>query len=143
MNSLLSVALSQFGIKQLKGKRAHPQIVNYFTELGFPKTTYKIGKVWASAFVNWVAKEAGYEYSSDISARSWLSVGESIHEPLQGDIAVLWDETPTSTTGHVGFFVNQTNRYVYLLSGHQVDGVHIKAYPKTKLLDYRRLRKNQ
>lgn len=143
MNSLLSVALSQFGVKQLKGKREHPQIVNYFTSLGFSKAKYKIGKIWSSAFVNWVAKEAGYEFSSNLSARSWLSIGESIAKPNQGDVAILWEETPTSKNGHVGFFVSETNRFVYLLSGHQSDGVNIKAYPKTKLLDYRRLKKNQ
>ena len=142
MNSLISVALSQYGVKEVKGSKDHPQIVNYFTSLGFDASKFKDETSWCSAFVNWVAQQAGYEKSNRLTARSWLSVGDSTMNPKQGDIVVLWRESPDSWKGHVGFLVKESKRYVYLLGGNQGNSVSIKAYPKNRILDYRKLTKN-
>lgn len=142
MNSLLSVALSQFGVKQIQGKKEHPQIVSYFTALDSVTKTYKQNTTWCSAFVNWVAKRAGYEYSDKISPRSWLSIGTSTGFPKQGDIVVLSDKN-SDNTGHVGFFIKESQKYVYLLGGNQGNAVSIQAYPKTRVLDFRRLKKKK
>ncbi|MGG8496197.1 TIGR02594 family protein [Tenacibaculum sp. TC6] len=142
MNSLISVALSQYGVKEVQGSKDHPQIVNYFTSLGFDASKFKDETAWCSAFANWVAQQAGYEKSNQLTARSWLKVGTSTVNPQQGDIVVLWRESPDSWKGHVGFLIKESKRYVYLLGGNQGNSVSIKAYPKNRVLDYRKLSKN-
>ncbi len=142
MNDMISIALSQFGVKQERNCKHHPQIVNYFTSLGFHSSKMLDDTAWCSAFTNWVAKKAGYEYSKKLNARSWLTVGESTNVPKQGDIVVLWRESKESGKGHVGFFIKDSLRYVYLLGGNQGNCVSIKAYPKSRVLDYRKLYKN-
>lgn len=139
---LIKTALSQYGVKEVKGSKDHPQILNYFNSLGFDGAKLKDETAWCSAFANWVAKTAGYEYSKKLNARSWLSTGTSTDTPQPGDIVVLWREDPNSWKGHVGFYVKQSKRYVYVLGGNQANSVCIKAYPKNRLLDYRRLQKN-
>ncbi len=141
MNKLISVALSQYGVKEVKGAKDHPQILNYFTTMGFDKTKYSDETAWCSAFANWVAEQAGYEKSNQLNARSWLTVGTSTSEPKQGDVVVLWREDPSSWKGHVGFLIKESKRYVYLLGGNQGNSVSIKAYPKNRILDYRTLEK--
>ncbi len=141
MSDLVSIALSQFGVKQHKEGAKHPQIVNYFTSLGYNERKMEETS-WCSAFVNWVAKKAGYEYSSKLSARSWLSTGESTANPKQGDVVVLWEESRSCSDGYTGFFIKETEKYIYVLGGSQSKGVSIQGYPKTRILDYRKLRKS-
>lgn len=141
MSDLVSVALSQFGVKQHKEGKKHPQIVNYFTSIGFNEKKIEKTKTWSSAFVNWVAKQSGYEYTSKLSARSWLSIGESTANPKQGDVVVLWEENRSCLDGYTGFFIKETEKYIYVLGGSQSKGVSIQGYPKTRILDYRKLRK--
>lgn len=142
MSKLISIALSQYGVKEIKGAKDHPQILGYFSSMGLDKTQYNEETAWCSAFANWVATEAGYESSKKLNARSWLSVGISTSTPEPGDVVILWRDNPSSWKGHVGFLVKESKRYVYLLGGNQGNSVSIKAYPKNRILDYRKLRKN-
>ncbi len=141
MNELLSIALSQYGVKEVKGAKDHPQIVQYFASLGHEPSKFKEETAWCSAFVNWVAKKAGYEKSNELTARSWLHVGKPAITPKQGDVVVLWRDSPESWKGHVGFLVKESKRYVYLLGGNQSNSVNIKAYPKKRILDFRKLQR--
>lgn len=138
MEKHLQIALSQYGVKEVRGAKDHPQIVNYFTSLGFDGSKLKDETAWCAAFANWCLKEAGMEYQETLNARSFLNLGEEVFTPKQGDIVVLWRESPNSWKGHVGFFIKESARYVYLLGGNQGNSVSIKAYPKTRLLAYQR-----
>jgi len=140
--NVIETALSQYGVKEISGFDDHPQILNYFTILGFDGAKLHDETAWCSAYANWVAKTAGYEFSGKLNARSWLTVGTSTDTPQVGDVVVLWRESPESWKGHVGFYIKETNRYVYLLGGNQRNSVCIKAYPKDRVLDYKRLSKN-
>lgn len=137
--NIIETALSQYGVKEAVGPKDHPQILNYFTALGFKEGQLHDETAWCSAFANWVAKTAGYEYSGKLTARSWLTVGQSTAQPEVGDVVVLWRESKSSWKGHVGFFIKATKRYVYLLGGNQSNKVCIKAYPKNRVLDYKKL----
>lgn len=139
--SLIQKALSQYGVTEIKGTKNNPQILRYFEVLGFDGGKLQDETAWCSAFVNWVSKTENYTYSGKLNARSWLNIGESTANPSQGDVVVLWRESPSSWKGHVGFFVKQTKRYVYILGGNQNNRVSIKAYPKNRILDYRKLKK--
>ena len=139
--NLIKTALSQYGVKEIEGQQDHPQIIKYFNAIGFDGEKLKDETAWCSAFANWVAKTAGYEYSGKLNARSWLSVGESTEIPDWGDVVVLWRESPESWKGHVGFYVKETKRYVYVLGGNQRNAVCIKAYPKNRILDFKKLKR--
>ena len=135
----LHIALSQYGIKEVAGRADNPEVLKYFNELGFDGSKLHDETSWCSAFVNWVAKQAGKPYSGKLTARSWLSVGRTVYTPEQGDVVVLWRESPQSWKGHVGFFIRQTPTYIYILGGNQGNQVKISAYPKSRLLAYKRL----
>lgn len=136
-------AFKEYGVQEIKGERDHPQIVRYFTEIGFDGEKLKDETAWCSAFANWVAKTAGYEYSGRLNARSWLEVGQKIENPEFGDVVVLWREQRRGWKGHVGFFVNQTDDHIYILGGNQNNSVCIKPYPQERLLEYRRIEKRK
>jgi len=140
--NIIKKALSQYGVKETLGPKDHPQIIAYFDAIGFNGAKLHDETAWCSAFANWVAKTSGYEYSGKLTARSWLNTGVSTASPEAGDVVVLWREAPESWKGHVGFFVKDTKRYVYILGGNQKDSVCIKAYPKNRVLDYKKLRKH-
>ncbi|MDH7444689.1 TIGR02594 family protein [Aquimarina sp. 2201CG14-23] len=134
-------AISQYGIKEIKGINDNPEVLKYFDEIGFDGKKMKDETAWCSAFVNWCCKVTGYEFTGKLNARSWLNVGINVELPAQGDIVILWRENPKSWKGHVGFFVRETNGFVYILGGNQNNQVSVRAYPKKKLIQYKRLKK--
>lgn len=141
--NLMHKALSEYGVKEIVGSNDNLRIIKYFNEIGFDGSKLKDETAWCSAFANWVAKTAGYEHSGKLNARSWLKVGASTNTPSIGDVVVLWREDPNSWKGHVGFFVKETQNFVYVLGGNQGNMVCIKAYPKSRVLDYKKLARIQ
>ena len=137
--NLILKALSQVGVREIRGKEHNPTILNYFEEIG-EKWIKDDETAWCSAFANWVAKEAGAEMSNKLNARSWLNVGVRVEKPKLGNIVVLWRESVNSWKGHVGFFVAERDGYIYILGGNQNNQVRIQAYPKERLLEYRELK---
>lgn len=139
---LIKKALGEYGITEMQGAIANnPEIIKYFADIGqiWVKTDET---AWCSAFVNWVAKECEYEYTSKLNARSWLDIGSPIEHFQQiGDIVVLWRVSVKDWRGHVGFYINETEDSIFILGGNQGNKVCIKEYPKSRLLGYRRLRK--
>ena len=139
---MIKKALSQYGITEMQGAIANnPEIIKYFASIGhiWVKTDET---AWCSAFVNWVAKECGYEYTGKLNARSWLDVGDPIENfQRTGDLVILWRVSRNDWRGHVGFYINEDDNYIYILGGNQGNQVCIKSYLKHRLLGYRRLRK--
>lgn len=133
------IALSQFGIKEIVGSKDNPEVLKYFDEIGFDGSKLKDETSWCSAFANWVAKKANKDYTKRLDARSWLKVGKETNQPEPGDVVVFWRESPKSWKGHVGFYVNETKDHINVLGGNQSNQVKISAYPKSRLLGYRRL----
>lgn len=140
MSKIIEVALSQFGIKEFTGYRHNRVVVNYFSETGH-SWVKNDETAWCSAFANWVALKAFACTSNKLNARSWLDVGEEVKDPQQGDIVVFWRESKNSWKGHVGFYVNETKYNINVIGGNQNNSVNIKAYPKERLLGYRRILK--
>jgi uncharacterized protein (TIGR02594 family) len=140
MNKLLSVALAEYGVKEIVGEKHNPVILKYFEEIGF--SWVKDDETsWCSAFVNACAKRAGFEYSGKLDARSWLNVGHDVKDPIPGDIVVFWREDKNSWKGHVGVYINRIGDFIYVLGGNQSNMVNIAPYNVEKLLGYRRLKK--
>lgn len=131
-------ALSQIGIKEIVGMHHNPEVLKYFKEIGH-SWVKDDETAWCSAFANWICKKAGLPYTGKLNARSWLEIGQRVSEPKLGDVVVFWRDNPSSWKGHVAFFVRETKNWVYVLGGNQKNQVKISAYPKRRLLQYRRL----
>ena len=138
--SILKIAFSQLGIKEIKGTEDNPEIVKYAQETGI-KAIDNDEIPWCSTFVNWCAQEAGLPKSGKPNARSWMSVGKATKNPEPGDIVVFWRESIHSWKGHVGIFLgfNQDASKVFCLGGNQGDSVSVADYNAGKVLGFRKL----
>ncbi len=104
---------------------------------------------WCSAFVNFICRTLDLPRSRSLAARSWLLVGQSI--PLtdaraEEDLIVLSrggtgqpGPAVITASGHVGFYVGQTDTHVSVLGGNQGNAVSIALFPKSQILSIRRL----
>ena len=139
MKTHIEIAFNEYGVKEIKGAIDNPEILKYFNELGFNGTKLKDETAWCSAFMNWVMKQSGLDYSGKLNARSWLKIGTATNEPKLGDIAVFWRESRQSWKGHVALYVSENETHIYVLGGNQSNQVNISAYPKNRLLQYRKI----
>lgn len=138
MNKAFEIALGEYGTKEIVGNSDNPEVLKYFHDIGH-KWVKHDELAWCSAFVNWCCFKAKLAYSGKLNARSWQSIGKQVKVPHIGDIVVFWRIKKDSPWGHVAFFVRETKNYVYVLGGNQSNQVKISAYPKSKLLEYRRI----
>lgn len=133
------IAWDEYGIKEVSGSKDNPEVLKYFDEVGFDGKALKDETAWCSAFVNYCCKKAGKEYSGRLNARSWMTVGKQVEIPQRGDIVIFWRESKDSWKGHVGFYVTERKGWIYVLGGNQGNMVKVSAYPKSRLLQYRRV----
>jgi len=140
MNKLLSIALSQYGVKEIQGKNHNPVIIGYSKEIGYGGIVAD-ETAWCSIFMNWCALKADLPRSGKLNARSWLNVGKEVDQPETGDVVIFWRDKPNSWKGHVAIYINHSEdeKYIYCLGGNQSNQVCIKAYKAAQLLGYRRL----
>jgi uncharacterized protein (TIGR02594 family) len=140
-HTLIKTALGEYGEMEKPGAVQHsPRILEYFAEIGH-SWVKDDETAWCSAFVNFIAKVTGHEYSGKLDARSWLTVGLKTNRPEPGDVVILWRGDPQSWKGHVGFFVKKDSSGIWILGGNQSNQVCITPYSADRLLDYRILRK--
>jgi len=140
MNEILTEMLSNYGLSEIAGGQHNPQIVAFFKEIGFD-CVKDDETAWCSAALNYFAKKHGYYRSGKLDARSWLKVGDIVLEPQLGDIVVFWRESYASWKGHVALYINSNEKYIWCLGGNQNNAISIVAYPRDRLLGYRRLSK--
>jgi uncharacterized protein (TIGR02594 family) len=141
---LIKTALKYYGVKEFLGTdKNSPTIVGWLRSMLPWANNDEIA--WCSAFVNGIAKEAKFEHfpatHNSALAREWLSKGTAVNVPQLGDIVVLWRGSIDANTGHVGFYIRENADNVFLLGGNQSDSVNITAFPKSRVLGYRRLKK--
>lgn len=141
MDKIFQIAVAELGQKEIPGAGNNPKIVNYATEAGF-KDVDNDETAWCSIFVNWVAEKAGLKRSKQLSARSWLLVGQNVdNAPSPGDIVIFWRNKPDSWEGHVGIFFGFSinGDRVFCLGGNQGNQVSISGFPRENVLGFRRL----
>ena len=141
MNEILEEMLTNYGLSEIDGPLSNPDILKFFSEIGFSWVSDDSETAWCSAVINFFAKRHGYERSGKLDARSWLKVGEIVTEPKLGDIVVFWRESKESWKGHVAIYINSNEKYIWCAGGNQSNQINITAYPKSRLLGYRRLKK--
>jgi uncharacterized protein (TIGR02594 family) len=139
MKKLFEKALEFYGLKEISGGKHNKVIVDFFAEIGH-EWVKDDETAWCSAFVNYICKISGFEYTKKLNARSWLEAGWKVETPQLGDIVVFWRESKDSWKGHVAFYVHEDSKYIWVLGGNQGNKVQISAYPKERLLEYRRLK---
>jgi uncharacterized protein (TIGR02594 family) len=97
---------------------------------------------WCAAFINSVLKENNITGSKSLTARSFLKWGEKTNNPQIGDILVFV-RGDFEWQGHAGFYldtVKYSNKtYYMILGGNQNDKVSIIYYPKSLLLEARKI----
>jgi len=101
MRRVLIKALSQIGVKELLGAKHNESILNYFESIGHKWVTTD-ETAWCSAFINWAAKTAGFEYTGKLNARSWLNIGRSVVKPRVGDVVIFGVKTRIAGRGTWG-----------------------------------------
>ena len=137
MSEIIENALSQYGIREIKGRKDNSEVTKYFDIIGFDGEQLKDETAWCSAFANWVAIKSNRAYSGALNARSWLEVGSATKIPLIGDVVVLWRENIRSWKGHVGFFIKRDKTHVWIIGGNQNNEVNIRRYAIGRVLGYR------
>ncbi len=139
---ILKVAIEELGQKEIQGEKSNKQVVKYHA---YAREDNDLSKgladdvPWCSSFVCYVLENSGLGSTNSMAARSYLDWGKStMGKALPGDIVVFWRGSKDGWQGHVGFYVDETDSFIYVLGGNQNDSVNITRYSKTKLLDIRR-----
>ncbi len=154
--NFVNIALSQYGITEVKGEKDNPEILKYFDETGYSTLVLKDETAWCCAFINWCAEKAGLPHSGKLWARSWGNIGRPVNitdpenedKPSIGDVCVFWRGKSNRDTikgtsfpkGHVGIFIRESVVSCYCLGGNQDNSVCIKKYPKGRLVTVRRFK---
>jgi len=137
-NDIIQAALAEIGNREIVGPDANPAVMKYYHDIGH-RWVLDDEVAWCAAFVNWVLWSCDYPNTKKLNARSFLNYGEETIDPQIGDIVVLWRIKEDSPYGHVGFFIRELHGYIYILGGNQSNEVSISAYPKSRLLSYRKI----
>lgn len=128
----MAVARREEGQSEIPGKQHNPRIVAYHATTTYRAKTDEVP--WCSSFVNWVLRKSGVAGTDSAAAASWLKWGRAV-SPRTGAIAVLYNENVASSLSssgnHVGFLIQETDRYYKVLGGNQSNTVKVSHYPKS------------
>lgn len=124
-------------IKEIEGSRDNPRIVEYLRSTNVDSVSASNDETpWCSAFVNWCVEQSGHTGTDSAWARSWLKWGKEIDVPVKGCI-VIFKRPPNPSSGHVAFFISQTDTHTRVLGGNQNDAVSISDYSSDRVIGYR------
>lgn len=135
------------GVREVPGSASNPFILGMLRlDMTWPGTDEV---AWCSAFANFICWQLRLPRSKQLSARSWLGVGQVVI-PRDGkaafDVVILkrgTGEQPgpevLDATGHVGFFAGLHEGSVHVLGGNQGNQVSIAPFPMDRILGVRRL----
>jgi uncharacterized protein (TIGR02594 family) len=134
----LSIARTQLGIREVRGRGSNPKIIEYLrTCRNLKPGKQKYGQdnddtAWCSAFVNWCMQQSGIQGTAHALASSWINWGYAMSPGMRGAVVVIRkgngmaDKSTGSSTGnHVGFLIERTAGHVRLLGGNQGGGTKV------------------
>ena len=129
----VAAAREFIGVKEIPGITHHPLIVGWWKAI-------KRGGIkddetpWCAAFVGAMLEQVGIVSSRFESAKSYLTWGKSIAQPVAGCIVVF----SRIGGGHVGFVVGRDHLgRLLVLGGNQNNGVNIAAFDLSRVAGYR------
>lgn len=137
-------AYAEIGLKEKDGALNEPRVIALYAETG--NAWVKDDAVpWCGAFVGAMFARAGRsdvrppgEKANALRAREWLKVGSPTQSPRSGDICVF-SRGNNAIQGHVAFYVEDAGDKIKVLGGNQSNKVSVAAYPKSRLLGFRRV----
>lgn len=122
----------------LPNGRPNPVVQAMFPSVGLPANSDCRRIPWCAVGQNWALREVGKTGTNSAMARSFLRWGVALDTPRVGCIVVMWrGDHDDGETGHVGQYVREDSRYVYVLGCNQGDAVSIAKFPKSRVLAYR------
>lgn len=127
-------AFSEVGVTEVAGSKDNPRIIEYHSITSLKATEDSVP--WCSSFVCWVLEMSSIKSTRSAAARSYLSYGEKLSKGKRGCIAVF-ARPPSPTSGHVAFYLYETDNHVAVLGGNQDNQVKVSLYKKSNLLGYR------
>lgn len=131
----MNIAKAELGVSEnTQDGQSNERIIEYHKETTLRATSDDVA--WCSSFVNWVMKQAGYSGTKSAAAKSWLTWGRGLQQPMYGAITVIkgppvFDRKTGSSSGyHVGFFIEDNDARTKLLGGNQKDKVCKMTFEK-------------
>lgn len=136
----LKVAYTYIGLREIKGSRHNPKIVEWWKKLGLHFRDDETP--WCAGFVNGVIEEAGFrsppKYDAAARGWDWTGHGAKLSGPCVGAIVTFWRGKKSSGTGHIGFVVGKDQKgNLMVLGGNQGNAVNIKPFSLSRVLSYR------
>jgi uncharacterized protein (TIGR02594 family) len=133
----LKLARTFDGLKEIRGKDHEPEILEFFRDVGHDEITND-ETAWCAAFAGAMLERTGYASSKSLMAKSYISWGKVLNKPKLGAIAIF-NRPPDPGSGHVGFYVGEDAKYVFVLGGNQSSAgvVNVGKQPKSRLIGYR------
>lgn len=130
-------AKRELGVKERAGEANSPRILEYHATTRLCAENDEVP--WCSAFMCWVFDGLNIDSTHSAAARSWLSWGRALEEPLPGCVVVLArPSTDNPHSAHVALWTGEEDAGgLYLLGGNQGNAVSIKRYAKSRVLGYR------
>lgn len=131
----MAEAWQRLGTRERPGSRHNQDILDFFRDAGHADV--KRDEVpWCAAFVGACLKRAGHEGTGSLLARSYLDWGQVLEYGQPGAVVIL-SRGQDQWTGHVGFWVGETEGSHILVGGNQSDAVTVAAFDKKQLLGIR------
>ena len=133
----LELAGSLLGTAEIVGRANNPEIMRWADELDL---TYPNDETpWCGLFVgHCIAATLPDEVlpNNVLLARAWQQFGRPT-KPRLGAVLVFWRGSRTSWSGHVGFYVGETNTHYVVRGGNQSNKVSDMRLAKGRLLEAR------
>jgi uncharacterized protein (TIGR02594 family) len=126
-------ARRHIGVKEIPGPRHHPKILEWWRAIR--RGGIKRDEVpWCAAYVGGCLEAVGIISSRFESARSYMTWGVPIPQPVLGCVAVF----SRKGGGHVGFVTGMVDDgRLLILGGNQNDQVSITPFDRGRLVGYR------
>ena len=131
----LLAAQAEKGVASFPPGQSNPRITGYHAHTAL--RGYDDKASWCSSFVNWAFAQAGITGTGSALARSWLTWGQPLEQPVPGCVVVLYRDDPASWKGHVSFHLRTEGDRIFLFGGNQLDAVREHHYPLDSVLSYR------
>jgi uncharacterized protein (TIGR02594 family) len=135
-NEAYKMARNFIGTREIVGRRHNPVVVGWFKDVGHSWVNDD-ETPWCAAFVGAMLKNTGFRYTGKLNARSYADTPSNTKVKLadaeEGDI-VVFERGNNGWSGHVAFFVRQTDKSILCLGGNQNNEVNEKWYGKNRLI---------
>lgn len=129
----LTEARKHIGTREIPGSKHEPKIIAWWKAI--KRGGIKTDEVpWCSAFVGGCLEAVGIISSRFESAKSYMTWGQAIKDPVPGCVAVF----NRAGGGHVGFVVASDGKgRLMILGGNQSDQVSIAPFDANRVVGYR------